>query len=301
MRRPILHIAEILAWADAHHERTGKWPNANSGQIHDATRAETWGAMEAALRDGHRGLRPGGSLARLLEKHRGVRNIQNLPKLTRAKVVRWARQHRKSTGRWPNLHSGPVAGTNGETWSGIHSVLSSGSRGFSKGGSLARLLESTLGVRNTANLRPLSEAKILAWADFHHHKTGDWPTIESGVIHGSPGEKWSAIQTALCDGLRGLAGGTSLARLLATHRGVERHLRGRQLSAATVLGWARSHYRRTGKLPSARSGPLHGKPSETWGALHVALVYGYRGLPKGATLAKLLAPLKEKLANSIRR
>ena len=50
--RPILYIGEILAWADAHHERTGKWPNKSSGRILDSPRVETWSAINAALLHG---------------------------------------------------------------------------------------------------------------------------------------------------------------------------------------------------------------------------------------------------------
>jgi len=230
-RSPILHIGEILAWADAHYERTGKWPSKDSGRIQDAPRVETWMAMQMALSQGHRGLRPGMTLAGLLEKHRGVRNRMHLPKLTHSPIVRWARKHHELKRRWPNLHSGAVVGTNGETWNGIRAALSNGVRGFAKGGSLAKLLESALGVRNHTNLLPFSEAKILAWADLHRRKTGDWPTHKSGVVYASRGEKWSAVNTALLDGLRGLHGGTSLAKLLAAYRGVKRHHRGRQLSS----------------------------------------------------------------------
>lgn len=297
-RSPILYIAEILAWADAHHARTGKWPIKSSGRIQDAPRVETWAAIDAALVQGGRGLRPKGSLARLLEKHRGVRNKKHLPKLTPAQIVGWAKKYHQRTGNWPTANSGPVAGTKGETWSGVDAALSMGRRGFFGGDSLAKLLESALGVRNRLNLLPLSEAKVLAWADLHHKKTGDWPTAKSGRVYGSRGETWSAIHMALAHGLRGLTRRNSLAKLLAVHRGVTKYERGRQLSAETIVNWARSHFRRTGKLPSAASGPVYGVPNETWGALQAALMFGYRGLPKGKTLSKLLVPLKEKLAKA---
>ena len=301
MSRPILHIAEILAWADAHHARTGKWPSVKSGRVQDAPRTETWGAVDMCLRLGFRGLRRGNSLARLLEKHRAVRNIGRLPKLTRAQILRWARMHRERTGRWPIADSGSVAGTNGETWSGINAALDRGLRGWPGGSSLARLLECSLGVRNSANLPPLSEAKILAWADLHFRKTGDWPNRSSGLVYGSRGETWKVIDKALERGFRSLAGGSSLAKLLACHRGVRKHAHGRRLSVATLLEWAKSHYRRTGEFPKSRSGPVYGKPGETWGSLQIALLKGYRGLPKGTTLSKLLAPLKEKMAKAGRR
>jgi len=115
----------------------------------------------------------------------------------------------------------------------------------------------------------LGVAKILAWADLHHRKTGDWPEPKSGIIYGSRGEKWSAINTALKDGLRGLPPGSSLTILLASRRGIKRHYRGRQIRVSTILEWAKSHYRKTGVFPAPDPGRLadklakHGVPF-TW-------------------------------------
>jgi hypothetical protein len=66
--------AQILAWSDAHHERTGAWPTAKSGRI--AGRTEHWQNINNALQQGRRGLPGGSSLARLLAAERGVRNAR---------------------------------------------------------------------------------------------------------------------------------------------------------------------------------------------------------------------------------
>ncbi len=55
-RRSPLTIEQILAWADAHYERTSKWPNLESGRISGAPLSETWWAVDKALRTGKRGL-----------------------------------------------------------------------------------------------------------------------------------------------------------------------------------------------------------------------------------------------------
>ena len=68
-RWPELTVEQILAWADAHHRRTGQWPNLASGLVMEAPR-EKWASLDAALRQGHRGLAPGSSLARMLAEHR---------------------------------------------------------------------------------------------------------------------------------------------------------------------------------------------------------------------------------------
>ena len=55
-------------------------------------------------------------------------------------------------------------------------------------------------------------AQILAWADEHHARTGQWPRVRSGAVAGTPGETWRAVDTALVQGNRTLSGGSSLAR-----------------------------------------------------------------------------------------
>jgi hypothetical protein len=66
--KPKLTVAEILRWADAHHERTGRWPSTASGPVRDAP-GEGWRAVNLSLRNGYRGLPGGDSLARLLVRH----------------------------------------------------------------------------------------------------------------------------------------------------------------------------------------------------------------------------------------
>jgi hypothetical protein len=63
-----LSEAQILAWADAHRARTGRWPTAASGPVVDAP-GEDWRALNNALYFGRRGLRRGDSLPRLLVRH----------------------------------------------------------------------------------------------------------------------------------------------------------------------------------------------------------------------------------------
>ncbi len=66
-RAGLLTQAQILAWADAHHARTGAWPSARCGPVADAP-GETWSALNAALHAGVRGLPGGDSLPRLLKR-----------------------------------------------------------------------------------------------------------------------------------------------------------------------------------------------------------------------------------------
>src|SRR5262245_30823631 len=81
MNLPPLMVEEVLAWADEHRRRTGRWPTRKSGPIPGAPNGETWGTVSTALIEGIRGLHGYGSLARFLAMHRGARNRKALPKL----------------------------------------------------------------------------------------------------------------------------------------------------------------------------------------------------------------------------
>ena len=73
-----LTVAQILAWADAHRERTGAWPTLLSGAV-DGAPGQTWPAVNAALRFGLRGLPGGDTLHRLLCRERGHRETRGRP------------------------------------------------------------------------------------------------------------------------------------------------------------------------------------------------------------------------------
>ncbi len=281
---PRLTIEQILKWADTHKKVSGEWPNEKSGKV--AGTGETWSRINAALKVGLRGLVAGSSLAKLLAEHRGLRNIQDLPPLTIIKILKWADEHKRATGAWPNKNSGKVTG-NDEKWGGIQNALYLGMRGFSSGSSLARLLDEHRGVRNIHDLPALTIAQILHWADEHKKATGEWPNQSSGQVV-SAEETWAAIDSALGRGNRGLPGGSSLSKVLATHRG---HRNTKDLSPLTIeqiLKWADAHKKATGNWPNHRSGMVAGT-SETWSRIDSTLRRGARGLLEGSSLAKVLA------------
>ena len=208
---------QILMWADAHHRRTGRWPYAYSGPVLDAP-GETWLGMSTALMRGHRSLPGGLSLSQLLIKHRGIRCVSYLPLLSIPQILAWADAHHARTGRWPNLHSGPIPEAPEESWKKVQSALVGGLRGLSGGSSLAQLLSEQRGLRNPQRLPDLSAPQILAWADAFRARTGQWPKLDSGPIPEVPGETWNSVERALRRGVRGLAGRSRLSLLLAQHR-----------------------------------------------------------------------------------
>jgi hypothetical protein len=142
----------------------------------------------------------------------------NLPPFTVEQILAWADAHHRRTRRWPIAGSGAIAEAPGETWAAVDAALRDGRRGQPGGSSLARLLGEQRGIRNRMALPPFTVEQILAWADAHFQRTGNWPRRSSGPIAEAPGETWLAVHSALQQGDRGLPGGSSLARVLAEHR-----------------------------------------------------------------------------------
>jgi hypothetical protein len=264
-----------------------EWPRARSVP-RPKILGETWRTIDQALRTGQRGLGGGLSLARLLVEQRGVRSRQYAPALQRRVILTWARAHHRRTGAWPSARSGPIAEASDETWRAVDEALRGGRRGLQGELTLASLLAQAAGVRNRTNLPTLTVARILAWADAHHRRTGSWPNDISGSVVDAEGETWKGVAMALRFGYRGLQGRLSLARLLAARRGVRNRASLPRLSAARVLVWARKYRRRMGSWPDRDSGPVAGLAGETWSAIDLALRYGHRGLPGDSSLARLV-------------
>ncbi len=294
---PLLDLQDILQWADCQREQTGRWPSHNTGPIVQVP-GRKWSGVNAALMHGKvNGLRGACTLAQLLSKHRGVRNKIHPPPLSIRRILAWADAHFEQTGQWPKADSGPIVQVPGETWSAVHGALKHGARGLPGGSSLVRLLAKHRGVRNMVHPPRLTVRRILAWADAHFKQTGRWPRAESGPIAQGPGENWSKINIALRTGLRGLPGGSSLARLLARRRAVPIREWPPRSTYQQILAWADAQYAQTGRWPWARSGPVAAAPGENWFALDAALRIGGRGLPGGSSVARLLDKYRRRNQN----
>ena len=281
---PDLSITQILKWVDAHKRRTGSWPTWKAGKV--SATSETWCGISHSLSGGGRGLPGGSSIASLLEEHRGVRNIQNLSPLTVKQILVWADRHRRLHGDWPNLRSGAIPGTT-ETWGAIQSALHRGRRQLPGGLSIVRLLMKHRGYRSAKEPPTLTIEQILEWADLHKRRTGQWPRCSAGRVLGTD-EKWLNINAALISGGRGLPSGTSLARVLAEHRGARNVAQLPPLSIERILRWADDHKAATGEWPTVKSGRITGT-DEVWQNIQNALFHGHRGVKKGTTLTQLLA------------
>jgi hypothetical protein len=284
-----LAIEQILAWADAHHAATGKWPTTQSGSVRSAPEAITWMAIDKGLRIGTRGLPRGSSLRLLLAEHRAVLLRMPLPAVTAAQILAWADAHRAATGKWPNKNSGQIQGApDAVTWKSVSFLLYHGRHGLPKGRTLAGFLAEHRPA-DSRRLEPVSIEQILAWADAHHAATGAWPDIQSGVVREAPySMTWLDVDRALRTGIGGLPGGTMLSRLLADRRPVVPRYR-EPLSVEQILAWADAHRAATGKWPNASAGQVRDVPfALTWSAVNGALDKGGRGLPGGSSLRRLL-------------
>lgn len=134
----------------------------------------------------------------------------------------------------------------------------------------------------------LTVTQILAWADKHHERTGEWPVRASGVVRATRGERWGNIHMSLSRGNRGLPGGITLAQLLERERSVPNVKNQPRFTKKQILEWADAHFGRTGNWPIQRSGIIPEAPNETWLTVDASLRTGLRGLPGGDSLAALL-------------
>jgi hypothetical protein len=304
-----LAVAQILAWLVRHRMETGRWPTRWSGRLPGENGYQTWHAIDLALRLGLRGLPGGQSLAGLIgeqgallramakdharmQGQTGTRvqgdRSEPRPPLDVATILAWADQHRARTGRWPGTHSGLVAGVLGENWCSIARALIMGWRGLPGGTTLKRLLVEHRGPDVLNRIRELTVERILRWADAYHRANGVWPDSASGPVAGVWRLTWSSVDKFLKDGGRGLPGGTSLARLLREQRGPCRWQKLPALSVEQILAWADAHHAAHGKWPKVSPMPIAAAPGESWKRIDHALRHGFRGLPGGSSLPRLL-------------
>ena len=145
-RRQPLSIPQILAWADAFHARTGRWPTMTNTKI-PAAPGISWWIVHDALDRGRRTLPGGTTLARLLAEQRNVRSRVALPRLSRRQILKWAQAHHQKHGRWPTQGSGVIPGGRGETWSSVSYALKGGRRGLTGSSTLAEFVRNANSAR----------------------------------------------------------------------------------------------------------------------------------------------------------
>jgi Zn finger protein HypA/HybF involved in hydrogenase expression len=136
----VLTIDQVLKWCDQYFDKQGRYPGQTSESLR-SMKEEKFVNIDAALRNGGRGLPAVGGLPGLLEREREHRHNKNTPNLNEETVVGWLITEYRATGsiRWPTAMDGTVYGHAEEKWSNLNACLHGGSRGFKKGGSIAQL------------------------------------------------------------------------------------------------------------------------------------------------------------------
>lgn len=183
------------------------------------------------------------------------------PRLSYTRILGWCDEFKDRLGVWPMRGDKFIATDAEETWGAIDRSLTQGTRGLPGGTTLAKLLMQYRGRQHFFLKPDFTVDQILTWADAFHATTGDWPKYQDGAI-ASTTETWSAVQTSLQRGTRGLPGGGSLAQLLDEHRGVKNHLAGAPLTAKTILRWADHHRMKRGTTPSTATGRYSRHPGK---------------------------------------
>jgi hypothetical protein len=309
-KRPPLTVDQVMAWADAHHAATGRWPSRRAGRIREAPFGEDWRSIDDALIYGYRALPAGLSIARLLEAQRGVKHRVRTEKrqacvglrgellaarrrgrvaLSLESILAWADAFFASKDRWPTFRDGPIEGVPGETWGTINTALAQKRRGLRRATTLRRLLADHRRRQGQDGSCDLSVETILAWADAHHARHGSWPVETSGQVDECPSEDWDGLGRALSRGERGLPGGSSLSHVLAQHRGLQSEREISDLSIEQILDWADAEHAATGRWPTRSWGDVCEAPGEDWRSINRALRQGVRGLPGGSSLSRLLS------------
>ncbi len=205
------------------------------------------------------------------------------PSLDVPVILTWADDHFNHVGKYPATSAGSVLSIDaplGMNWRKIDNALRYGAWGLEGGTSLAAILEKHRGVRNRANLPKLTDDIILGWIDAHRKRTGEWPNASSGPISDASGETWHNVDAALRQGIRGLRGGRSLARLIAGKRGVRNRATVPQLTVVKILRMADAYKRAKKQWPTRNSGQVPGFPGETW------LAVRYRPVSRGERFAR---------------
>jgi hypothetical protein len=206
----------ILSDCDAFYALHGEWPKHFEQRPVPQKPRESWQNYTSALTLGWRGLPGGSSLARLLENKRGARNRYSPPTLTRDDILQDADKFHRIHGEYPSKDdSRPVPGKPHDTWNAYEQALRKGRRGLLGGTSLAQLLAECRNRPNRKARPRLTEAGI--WADAKRFRAvhGEWPSSNKREsVPDKPNDTWSQYQHALRIGLRGLPGGSSLAKLI---------------------------------------------------------------------------------------
>lgn len=215
--------------------------------------------------------------------------------LTKEMIINAARRFYENHKKLPTIDTKEaVPGMDGEKWLNLSQALRLGLRGVAKSGSLSKVLEplkQELGLDNS-----LTKAMITEAAKKFYRTHGSLPNLNSTEpVPGMAKDTWAKLDKALRYGNRKLSKGSSLSKLLAPLKlkfGLSKILTEAKIVEA-IIRFYRIHH----NFPAVKTiEPVPGIANAKWDSLNSSLRLGLRGLPKGGSLAKLLAPLRAWIA-----
>ncbi len=287
----------VFAACQKYTELYGRVPTRTSPEPVPGLPEETWLSIDSAGYEGRRGLASGDSLASIVQPLRDELTLLDPARLSHPRIVSAIREYYGLYGKLPSENSsGEVPGIPDTSWKAISQACRDGHRGLPKGGaSFGQILASLRPEFPVIGRIHLTEDLIRLAGRSVYEKDKVFPTLNSTEqVPGFPDLSWQQINSAGRDGRWGLAPGRTLAKILQPLReelGVRM-----PLSQSKILDWAREFFLLRGYFPTQLTKePVPGMPSESWGAIACAATSGLRGLAKGLSLSKILAPLKRTL------
>jgi superfamily II DNA or RNA helicase len=275
-----LSSKDIISWAIEHKEKTGEYPNQNSGKI-ISNPSETWNAINDAMSNGRRGLKKQ-SLVVFLEK-----KLDRIPKsrigrndLSTKKIIIWIKNYYEKHKKYPLATSKEVIpNSSGTKWYNVATSLSRGLRGLDKEKTFLEILQENFNYK-----LDLNENFILSKADDYFEKHRKWPTTMSGKVDGLS-DTWKTLNSALKSGNRGLEGNQTLAGILFENRAVTgsgKH-KDKDLKIEDILSFCDEYFNKHEVWPNSKlrkSKKLVDGTNIKWSTIISALHKGSRGLPK---------------------
>lgn len=211
---------KIIVWANEHKRRHNAFPTPLSGGVeHRDADGDTWASINGALMLGQRGLDGYRTLQELFSEHEASKNL-----LTEEMILSYADEFCLTYGAYPNVNSigeVDIPGLGKKRWKDVDRYLMNGMHGLPKRRPRDSLLDFLSRHRAADQLKPaqakLTIKRIIGFALAHLETHGELPHALSGKVVGTHSETWMDIESALRNGGRGFAGGSSLQALLAEY------------------------------------------------------------------------------------
>lgn len=212
--------------------------------------------------------------------------------LTEPLIREWILQEFLTTQEWPSVKGGPVQVDGvADTWNAIRQAMERGGRGLPGGQSLSDLIEEVR--KSIGDPTVLSEATIREWIIKEYEKTKRWPRPSDGQVQAEGiNLPWKVVSAYLWVGKRGLPGGRRLGDLIEEVRAEYGQTTRRTIEDVKEAIYA--HHLKYKTWPTRFTDtPVPGGRFTSWHAVNAALILGRHGLPKGGTLARVVAIVRQ--------